>query len=87
MPIDMPPVDSLQNNEADKTEQVSHSRGERTATQKDENGKEFIVINGKKFFLEPERKIKQVEIEKIESKTGVVLSSKQEKPMQVSELE
>jgi hypothetical protein len=82
-----PKVDSAQADNGNKTEQISEFHGETTKIQKGEDGKDFIVINGKKFILAPEAIIGKAETPKFESKGSVVLGSSEEKPIQITALD
>ena len=52
--MDMPPqIDSSKIGKDAKVEQVSQFRNSRTEVQTDENGKEYVMIEGKKLSLDP----------------------------------
>jgi hypothetical protein len=61
-------------NEKAKTEQTSQRHGENAAMQQDENGRYFMIIDGKKQFFNQEVSLSKPVLPKIESTGGTILS-------------
>lgn len=61
--------------ESSASEQVVLTPRQKTEIQKDADGREYLMINGAKAYLEPERVSMKVEAPIIESKSKVVLTT------------